>query len=141
MGSELVSESLNPQKENMDGGGNPAISFSQIFYNHLPYYLALGMTWDQYWNDDVTIVKYYRQMDEIRKRRENEMLWLQGAYFYNALCSASPLFVAFNKRPKPQPYLDKPLPITKEMQEEIEREKYNKMLNKMKSLVGKKINE
>lgn len=137
MGDEVVSATSNPHINNTDGGGNSTISFTEIFYKHLPYYLAIGMTWDEYWNQDVCRVISYRKMDEIKKRRNNESLWLQGAYVYNALCSASPLFHSFAKHPKPLPYLKEPMAITKEMQEEKEKENFNKMLNKMKALASK----
>lgn len=35
-------------------------------------------------------------------------MWLQGAYFYHALCSASPLFRDLAKNAKPIPYLEAP---------------------------------
>lgn len=79
------------------------------------------MTYDQYWNSDCLLVKYYREAFEIKNKRQNEVLWLQGAYIYDALCAVSPVLHAFAKTgTKPQPYLDKPYPLTKKETEDNE---------------------
>ena len=42
-------------------------------------------------------------------------MWLQGAYFYEALVDASPILHAFVKEgTKPIPYVSEPFPITQE---------------------------
>ena len=111
MGSELVEPA-------------PQLSYTEQFYNCFPFYLSIGMTYDQYWNDDCLLVKYYREAFDIRKKRENESLWLQGAYIYDALCAVSPVLHAFAKAgTKPLPYPDTPYPLTKKESEEIEETK------------------
>jgi hypothetical protein len=87
-------------------------SYSQVFEEMFPVYLALGMTADQYWHDDCMLARAYREADEIRQRRRNQELWLQGMYVYEAICDCAPLLHAFAKRPKPQPYSSAPYPIT-----------------------------
>lgn len=81
-----------------------------------PYYLSIGMTYEQYWNQDVELVKYYREAEEIRQNRKNHESWLQGAYFYEALLDASPVLKTnFSKKPvKPAPYRDQPYQLTSE---------------------------
>ena len=82
------------------------------------------MTYDQYWNDDPTLVKYYRKADEMRSERRNEELWLQGMYVYEALCDVSPVLHAYAKKgTKPQPYSEKPYAIT-EKQRRYEAEEH-----------------
>jgi hypothetical protein len=69
-------------------------------------------------------VNYYIEAFYIMKKRENESLWLQGAYIYDALCAVSPVLHAFAKSgTKPQPYLDKPYPLTEKESEDIEAAK------------------
>ena len=83
------------------------------------------MTYDEFWNGDVRMVEYYRKANELKLRRENVSLWLQGRYIYEALCDASPLFrTSFKKGTiKPEPYLKEPYPITEEeVRERKERE-------------------
>ena len=48
--------------------------------------------YDDFRNGDVQMVKAYRKASELRDRRNNQDMWLQGKYFYDALCAASPLY-------------------------------------------------
>ena len=71
------------------------------------------MSYDEFWNQDVALVRVYRKAQEIRDRRQNQTLWLQGLYIYNALCDVAPIFHAFAKKgTKPTPYVEEPYPIT-----------------------------
>ena len=101
------------------------------------------MTPEQYWDGDPMLAKWYRKAEEMRQKRRNEELWLQGMYIYEALCDVAPLLHAFAKRgTKPVPYPDHPYSITtKDMEEEkerkvrLEREKAKQyMLGKMAKL-------
>ena len=41
-------------------GGEPLGRPSQMLkYFAFPFFLSIGMTYDQYWNDDCLLVKYY----------------------------------------------------------------------------------
>ena len=96
-----------------------------------PYYLSIGMTEEQYWDRDCTLVKAYRDADKLRLERQNTMLWLQGQYIYEALCDVSPVFHAFAKKgTKPAPYRDAPYPLSKSEVEDHEEEKAKKIYNK-----------
>ena len=89
------------------------------------------------------LAHYYRKAEEMRQKRRNEELWLQGMYIYEALCDVSPLLHAFARRgTKPAPYPDHPYSITnkereaeKELMAKREREKAKQyMLGKMAKL-------
>lgn len=81
------------------------------------------MTWEQYWYGETWMVRAFRKADELKQRRINENLWLQGRYVYDALLCVSPIMHAFaGKDAKPIPYHEKPYPITADEQEE-ERKK------------------
>lgn len=87
--------------------------------------MSIGMSYDEFWNGDVSAVKAYRKANELRDKRKNEDLWLQGKYFYDALCAASPLFRFTMKKGAiyPEPYIKKPYPITEaELRAREERE-------------------
>ena len=87
--------------------------------------MSIGMTYDEFWNGDVSLVEVYREAQELRDRRQNQSLWLQGMYIYEALCDASPLFRFSMKKGmvKPEPYVKEPYPITAaEVREREERE-------------------
>lgn len=107
----------------------PSFSYTEVFEQHFPYYLAMGMTYEQFWYKDCKLVEYYRKADEIRAERKNQELWLQGMYIYDALCRVSPILHAFAKNgTRPEDYPDKPYPISerKAEQERMEREKANR---------------
>lgn len=102
--------------ESAGGGGQTAPfsdSYTKTFYNVFPYYLSIGMTSEQYWDGDPTLPKYYREADELRRKRRNEDMWLQGMYIYEALCDVSPVLNAFAKKgTKPSPYPSYPYSVT-----------------------------
>lgn len=86
--------------------------------------MSIGMTYDEFWNQDVSLVEVYREANELRDRKRNQELWLQGMYIYEALCDASPLFRFTMKSGtiKPEPYAKEPYPITaSEVREREER--------------------
>ena len=133
MDSELVSSSLSVTGGSEPNRSAPSLTYTERFYELFPYYLAIGMTYDQYWNDDPTLVKHYRKADEIKKERRNEELWLQGMYIYEALCDVSPVLHAFAKKgTKPQPYSEKPYAITETQHRRVEEEKERKIAEKGK---------
>lgn len=84
-------------------------SHTEIFESACPYYLALGMTPEQYWKGEPSLARWYRESFRIKQEMRNEELWLQGMYFYDALCDASPLLHAFAKKgTKAAPYPKEP---------------------------------
>ena len=96
----------------------------EVFEQLCPYYMSIGMSYDEFWNQDVSRVKAYRKAYELREKRRNQELWLQGMYVYEALCDASPLFRFSMKKGsiKPEPYVKEPYPITEaEVREKEER--------------------
>lgn len=109
--------------ELLDSSPPPLDFLTKTFNEQFPFYLSIGMTAEQYWDDDCTLVKHYRKAYELQNRRKNQELWLQGMYIYEALCNASPLLNPFSKEKKPLPYPDRPYPLTKEdaIKEEKER--------------------
>ncbi len=87
--------------------------------------MSIGMSYDDFWNGDVVMVKAYRKATELRDRRNNQDMWIQGRYFYDALCAASPLYRFTMKAGTitPEPYVKEPYPITEaELREKKERE-------------------
>ena len=71
------------------------------------------MTFDQFWNQDVELVKAYQEANKIKRDLRNQDMWLQGAYIYEAILDAAPAlrFSLGKKPPKPIPYRDQPIDI------------------------------
>lgn len=81
----------------------------------------MGMSPEEFWTGDYTLVEAYRKAWKLRMEKENRDMWLQGYYFYEALCDVSPLLHAFAKSgTKPHDYLNEPIALT---QAEIEAKK------------------
>ena len=94
------------------------------------------MTEEQYWDEDCTLVVAFRKSDEIKMNRRNQEMWLQGAYFYDALYRISPVLHAFAKKgTKPMPYLSEAYAITERQAEARKEEKEKSVYDKGKKLM------
>lgn len=115
---------------------SPLSTYTEQFYEVFPYYLSIGMTYEQFWDGDPMLCKYYREAEEIRNEKKNQELWLQGMYIYEAIADISPVLHAFAKKgTKAQPYTDSPYPITKKQRERIKAEKERQTFEKAKSMM------
>jgi len=116
----------------MEGGAvNPPPSndytrFTDAFDDAFPYYLAIGMPSDEYWNGRADLVIGYREAQERRINHENFMKWLQGLYVYSAIGALTPALNPMAKG-KVKDYIEKPIPITETAKEQEEIDKMNKM--------------
>ena len=131
----MVSGSLSDSYEGgeRNTARSPLSTYTEKFYEVFPYYLSIGMTYDQFWNDDPWLAKYYRQAEEIKSDRRNQELWLQGLYVYNAICNASPILHAFAKKgTKPVPYPDRPYSLTEKQRRKEQEEKEKRIAEKGK---------
>lgn len=108
----------------MDADEVKASSFTEQFEGVFPYYLAVGMTYEQFWHDDPALARAYRRADAIRKRRVNEELWLSGIYMSEAIMST--IGNAFSKSKYEYPVEPKPITVA-EIEERREREQRAKM--------------
>ena len=86
------------------------------------------MTYDQFWNQDVGLVEFYREADKIKNERKNHGLWLQGAYIYEAILDAAPVlrFSLSDTPQEPIPYRSEPFPLFESKAEKEEREEREK---------------
>ena len=78
-----------------------------------PFFISIGMTYEQFWRDDVTMTRTYLKAYKMKKKNEIELdqwnMWKQGMYIYEALCDVSPVLHAFSKKgTKPLPYPEVP---------------------------------
>lgn len=89
------------------------------------------MTYEQFWEGDPCLVKYYRQAEEIRVEKKNRELWLQGLYVYEAMCDVSPILHAMAKKgTKARPYPEQPYAITQKQRRRELEEKERAIANK-----------
>lgn len=103
----------------------PKKSFTEIFEEAFPLYLAFGMTAAEFWEGDPALAAGYRQADAIRRRRMNEELWLNGVYMAEAISATVGNMFSKGRKNK---YPAEPFPITEdEQRERREREEKAKM--------------
>lgn len=109
---------------------SPNTTFTDFFEEVFPAYLAIGMTWTQFWIDEPELAIAYRKADAIRKRRINEELWLEGMYMAEALSAT--VGNMFSKGQK-HPYPAEPFPITADEQRERREREEKARMERMKA--------
>ena len=141
MDGELVTGSSSTRSDERGGGDKgrrPLLRYKEAFEEACPFYLSIGMTYDQYWDGPSTMAVYYRKAYLLKRERRNEELWLQGMYFYEALIDTAPVLNALSKIHKPLPYRAEPIPLTEEemrlKREEAERRQMEENKEKFKQL-------
>lgn len=93
------------------------MSYHDICEKLCPDYMAMGMTYDEYWYGDPWMTKAFRKAYELKQKNRNYGYWLQGLYIYQSLLFVSPVYHDFAKNPKPIPYPSEPYPLSKEERE------------------------
>lgn len=64
------------------------LSIPDLFDRVFPEYLAMGMTYEQFWLQDCSLVTAYRKAYKIRQEEINRNAWLNGLYIFKALQTA-----------------------------------------------------
>ena len=97
----------------------------------------MGMTPEQYWDDDPYLAVAYRKAYRLKQELQNEMAWLQGMYVYYAFAVC--LSNAFSKQSsKKQTYAEKPFdifPLTEAEKKRREKEANAKMQKAMEEMI------
>ena len=105
------------------------ITYTDIFVKLCPKYMAMGMTYDEFWHGPSILVKFHREAYEMRRHEEEWARHRMGAYVYDALLRVAPVMRASFSKTKVEPgkYPSEPWPLTeKEARErEIRREREN----------------
>ena len=102
-----------------------------MFDEAIPHYLAMGMTWDEFWDGEYGTKRAFRKAYRIRMENEQKLAdrnnWYMGQYLISAL-QCVPLLVAglnvkrTTKLPSypEQPFLEK---FEKQQKEEVRKRK------------------
>ncbi|RGC89214.1 hypothetical protein [Thomasclavelia ramosa] len=83
-------------------------TFTETFYEVFPFYLSIGMTYEQFWENDPSLAKYYREADKLRNERKNTDAWIQGMYIYDAVSTVVYNVWCRDKGKSPAKYTEKP---------------------------------
>lgn len=101
-----ISESFSTGRDGYKIAARPSF-YTEQFERVCPYYMHMGVSYEQFWNGDVEIAKMARQAYELKMDEQNQFAWLQGMYVYNAVAALAPALKAFAKG-KAQPYPQEP---------------------------------
>ena len=88
--------------------------------------MLLGMGYDEFWECEPERYAAYYKLHELRIERDNQQLWLAGAYTYKAVQAALEEFgygLGGAKGPKPNGYMKDVLPVTAKQAKEAEERK------------------
>ena len=96
---------------------------SKIFDECFPFYLAIGMSYAEYWEGDASLTRYFRKAYKIKQEQENNNAWLQGLYFYDALSTAlhNAMRGMSKSKPPAREYAKQPYDIFKKKKTEAEK--------------------
>ena len=99
------------------------ITLSEFFIKMFPVYMAMGMSYDEYWNGPCWLARAYREAHQMKQRQEEWARWRQAAYIFDALLCASPMMKSFVKDAKPGKFPEEPWPLTQKEADERQRAK------------------
>lgn len=85
--------------------------------------MAIGMSYDEFWNQDPYLAVYYREAHELKRDEENQKQWWNGMYTFIAVSTALSNIHFDGKKHKPNYYLNEPLRIRPKTEEELEAER------------------
>lgn len=123
-------------REEVDKTTSAETSFEEMFETVLPYYLSIGMTCQQFYEENPKLTVIFREAEKIRNNNQNEFLWLQGVYVRDALAEVLNKCLGGKKNIK---YPNKPYPLTKEdMERQEEEEQAQRIENLRQSLLKQK---
>lgn len=115
MGCELLKEG-NPTRRRTN---------TEIFEECFPFYLAIGMTFAEYWEGDPLLAQYYRKAYRIKQDEKNNDAWLQGMYVYDAVSTAlhNALRGLGKNKPPVKDYAKQPYELYNKVKSEAEKAK------------------
>ncbi len=115
MGGELLTEETTTQRK----------TDTEVFEECFPFYLAIGMSYAEYWEGDPKLAQYYRKAYRIKQEEINNNAWLQGLYIYDAMSTA--LYNALRglgkQKPPPKNYAKQPYDFNNKVKTEVEKAK------------------
>ena len=116
MGGELLNEEAYPTQQKTN---------TEVFEEAFPFYLAIGMSFAEYWEGDPLLAQYYRKAYRIKQEEINNNAWLQGMYVYDAVSTAlHNALRGFSKQKSPaKDYATQPYDFRNKVKTEAEKAK------------------
>ena len=54
---------------------NKLFSYTEIFEQECPFYMSIGMSYDDFWYGDCWVESYYRKAWKLKKEQLTEQFW------------------------------------------------------------------
>jgi len=106
------------RKPQSDGGSlipteasSKKITYSDIFYDALPYYLSIGMHPSEYWEGNIYMAEAYRKAHRLQLIEQNQDNYLKGLYTFHAVGIALSNVHLDGKKHKTNNYLANPFDL------------------------------
>ena len=98
---------------------------TEVFEECFPFYLAIGMSYAEYWEGDPKLAQYYRKAYRIKQEEINNNAWLQGMYIYDAVSTAlhNALRGLGKNKPPVKDYAKQPYEMKNKVKSEAEKAK------------------
>ncbi len=96
---------------------------TKIFEDACPFYLAIGMSYAEYWEGDASLPRYYRKAYQIKQDEFNNQAWLQGVYIYDAISTALHNALRDPKKGRAREYAKQPYNFRQKEKNEQEKAK------------------
>ena len=104
------------------------VSYTMAFEKACPLFISYGLTYDEFWYDDPYKALYQLKAYKCKIKHEDELLWEQGMYIYEAILQCAPILHPFSKAKKPLQYTEKPH-LQQLEEEKTEQEKQQEIEN------------
>lgn len=92
--------------------------------------MAMGMTYDEYWNGSSERTRAYRESWDLKRRQINQQMWMQGQYMVRALNATVGNMLSGGSTKITYP--EEPFPMSQQEREEQEERARRRKFEAMK---------
>lgn len=121
--------------ESIDDSNVESISYTEYFEKACPIFMSYGLSYEDFWYGDPYKAKYQKDAYVISLRKQDELMWEQGMYVYEAILECAPILHPFSKAKEPLPYTSQPHLMLMDEDEKKKREEQEAENERLKGLL------
>lgn len=106
----------------LDPPSTKEITFAEWADELCPYYMAMGVSCNDYWYGDYSMLQHYVKTHEMLIEQKNQDAWWQGMYIHKAVDTVIINRFCKKKGEPQEKYPDKPIRITPLSEQEKEKQ-------------------
>ena len=111
-----------------------SISYTEYFIEACPIFMSYGMSYDEFWYDDLFKARFYLLAHKQKLKEKDEEFYELGMYIYELLLRVAPILRPFSKA-EPLPYMEEPYYMRQEKEVEKELTEEQKDVEKLKAQI------